>query len=45
MPNGDPRGPWLGGARFVIWLCVGLLFAWLLYVLNEETGGSVWPLW
>lgn len=44
MPNGDSRGPWLGGAKFVIWLAFGLLVAFLLYVLNEELGGAVWPL-
>lgn len=45
MPNGNDRPPYLGGAKFVIVLAILLFFAWLLYVLNEELGGSLWPLW
>ncbi len=45
MPNGNDRPPDLGGARFIIWFALLMFFGWLLYVLNEELGGSLWPFW
>jgi hypothetical protein len=42
--NGKPNGgPDLAGLRFIIWLLFATGVAGLLYVLNHELGGALWP--
>lgn len=43
MINGRPGGPNLTGPRFIILVICVVAVLGLLYVLNRELGGALWP--